>query len=282
LGGQVINMVRVRAIQTGYARLRPAQARRRAGGALRVLLDRDWTDWLPIHAWLIEHPEGNILVDTGETANVAQPGYLPAWHPFFRLAASFLVHADDELGPQLKKAGIACDEIRTVVLTHLHTDHVNGLEHLSLTARFFAARGEIESARGRFGQAMGYLPHHWPVWFRPEPIEFEERRFGPFERCKALTQSRDVIIVPTPGHTPHHVSVIVDCGDVAIFLAGDATYSEAQLLGRWADGVSPRPDAQLQTLDVIKWFVQSRPTVYLPSHDPESVKRLNALRVTRV
>jgi N-acyl homoserine lactone hydrolase len=275
-------MVRVRAIQTGYARLRPAQARRRPGGAVRVLLDQDWTGWLPIHAWLIEHPEGNILVDTGETAQVAQPGYLPAWHPFFRLAASFLVHSEDELGPQLKKAGIFWDQIRTVVLTHLHTDHVNGLRHLPLAARFLAARGEIESAKGRFGQAMGYLAHHWPQWFRPEPIEFEERRFGPFERHMALTQARDVVIVPTPGHTPHHVSVIVDCGDVAIFLAGDATYSEAQLIGRWADGVSPRPEVQLQTLDTIKWFVQSRPTVYLPSHDPESAKRLQARQVTRI
>jgi N-acyl homoserine lactone hydrolase len=275
-------MVRVRAIQTGYARLRPAQSRRRPGGALRVLLDRDWTDWLPIHAWLIEHPEGNILVDTGETAKVAQPGYLPGWHPFFRLAASFRVGVDDELGPQLKKAGIASEEIRTVVLTHLHTDHVNGLAHLSLGARFLAAGGEFESAKGRFGQVMGYLSHHWPQWFRPEPIEFEERRFGPFERCKALTRAGDVVIVPTPGHTPHHVSVIVDCGDVTIFLAGDATYSEAQLQGRWADGVASRPEVQLQTLETIKWFVQSRPTVYLPSHDPESAKRLQVRQVTRI
>src|SRR5215467_2531396 len=123
-------MIRVRSVQTGYARLRPAQARRRSGGALRVLLDREWTDWVPIHAWLIEHPEGNILVDTGETARIGKPGYLPRWHPFFRLAASFQVGAEDELGPQLKKAGIGSEEVRTVVLTHLHTDHAGGLAHV--------------------------------------------------------------------------------------------------------------------------------------------------------
>src|SRR5262245_45649855 len=134
-------MVRVRSIQTGYARLRPAQACRRPGGALRVLLDRAWTDWLPIYSWLIEHPEGNILVDTGETAKIAHPGYLPRWHPFFRLAASFQIEAGDELGPQLKKAGIQPHEIQTVVLTHLHSDHSGGLTHLSPDARFLAARG---------------------------------------------------------------------------------------------------------------------------------------------
>src|SRR5215831_5620350 len=175
-------MIRVHPIQTGYARLRPAQACRRPGGALRVLLDREWTDWLPIHAWLIEHPEGNILVDTGETAKMAQPGYLPGWHPFFRLAASFQVRAEDELGPQLKKAGVASEQIRTVVLTHLHTDHVNGLAHLPFAARFLAAPEEFQNATGRFGQVTGYLAHHWPEWFRPEPIEFNDGTFGPFER----------------------------------------------------------------------------------------------------
>jgi N-acyl homoserine lactone hydrolase len=248
---------------------------------LRVLLDRDWTEWLPVHAWLIEHPEGSILVDTGECAKIAQPGYLPGWHPFSRLAASFQVEASDELGMQLRNAGIASDQIRTVVLTHLHTDHSGGLTHLLPGARLLAARGEIETARGVFGRVLGYLPHRWPKWFRPEPIEFKDERFGPFEKHMALTQAGDVVIVPTPGHTPHHVSVIVDTGDVAIFLAGDATYSEAQLLGRWADGVSPRPKVQLQTLDAIRRFLNSCPTVYLPSHDPESAKRLHALQLTR-
>src|SRR5262249_51461176 len=114
------------------------------------------------------------------------------------------------------------------------------------------------------------------------PIEFKNDSFGPFESHKVLTRAGDVIIVPTPGHTPHHISVIVDCGDITFFLAGDATYSQAQLLGRWADGVSPQPKVQLQTLDRIKCFLHSRPTVYLPSHDPESARRLEARQATRV
>lgn len=191
------------------------------------------------------------------------------------------MRAEDELGAQLKKAGIGAEAIRTVILTHLHTDHAGGLAYLSSQTRFLAARGEIQSATGPFGRVLGYLAHRWPEGFRPEPIEFGSGSFGPFERHQVLTRAGDVVVVATPGHTPHHVSVIVDCGDVAMFLAGDATYSEEQLLGRWADGVSPRPKVQLQTLDVIKGFVRSRPTVYLPSHDPESAQRLQARRITR-
>lgn len=275
-------MIRIHPIQTGFARLRPAQASRRPGGPLRVLLDRQWTDWLPIYSWLIEHPEGNILIDTGESSRALQPGYLPRWHPFFRLAASFKLSAGDELGPQLDKAGMRADQIRTVVLTHLHTDHTGGLRHLPARARFLAAGGEIKSATGSFGQILGYVSHGWPEWFAPEPIDFNGAAFGPFDRHTILTRAGDVIIVPTPGHTPDHVSVIVDCADAAVFLAGDATYSEAQLIGGWADGVSPRPKVQRQTLDRIKRFICSRPTVYLPSHDPESSRRLSERQVTWV
>ena len=42
--------------------------------------------------------------------------------------------------------------------------------------------------------------------------------FGPFEQSSKVTQSGDVVIVPTPGHTPGHVSVVVNTEDVVYFL----------------------------------------------------------------
>ena len=73
---------RIHALQTGCVQIKLAQLRRRRGGPARVLLDSTWTGWLPIHAWAIEHPEGVIVVDTGETARTSEPGYFPRWHPF--------------------------------------------------------------------------------------------------------------------------------------------------------------------------------------------------------
>ena len=61
-----------------------------------MLRDEQWSDWLPIYAWIIEHDEGLILVDTGETARVQQRGYHPRWHPFYRRAVRFSVHPDEE------------------------------------------------------------------------------------------------------------------------------------------------------------------------------------------
>jgi N-acyl homoserine lactone hydrolase len=113
---------RVHAIQTGTVRIRPKQMAATARGRMRlaaVLLDDEWSEWVPIYAWLIEHEEGAILVDTGETSRVHERGYHPRWHPFYRRASRFRVRPDDEIGPVLRAMGIAMTDIRHVVLTHL-------------------------------------------------------------------------------------------------------------------------------------------------------------------
>ena len=71
----------------------------------KVLFGREWSDWLPIHAWAIEHPEGVIVVDTGETARTAEPGYFPAWQPYYRLAVELDVKPEEEIGPRLRERG---------------------------------------------------------------------------------------------------------------------------------------------------------------------------------
>ena len=83
--------MKIHAIQTGTARVRTSQLVGKGRGVMRqvnILLDREWSEPLPIYAWAIETSEGVVMVDTGETARTAEPGYFPRWHPFFRLAAS--------------------------------------------------------------------------------------------------------------------------------------------------------------------------------------------------
>jgi glyoxylase-like metal-dependent hydrolase (beta-lactamase superfamily II) len=125
-------MPNIHAIRTGLVKVKLPQMEARGTGQIRlahVLFDNDWSDWLPIYAWVIEHEEGIIVVDAGETSRVHEHGYHPTWHPFFRLATQFSVHPDEEIGPQLRNLGITPKDVRHVVLTHLHTDHAGGLAH---------------------------------------------------------------------------------------------------------------------------------------------------------
>ena len=67
--------------------------------------------------------------------------------------------------------------------------------------------------------------------------------------------------------------IVVD-GDVSYFLAGDATYTQRALVDGQVDGVSPSEAVSLRTMQTIVRLAHERPTVYLPTHDPESGDRL--------
>jgi glyoxylase-like metal-dependent hydrolase (beta-lactamase superfamily II) len=245
---------------------------------LAPLIDREWLDWLPTYAYAIEHPEGVILVDTG-----ASPGLmrLPRWHPYFRLAARFNVEPEQEAAPQLKALGIAAGDVKRIVLTHLHIDHDGGLAGFP-QSEVLVAPGELRMATGFAGQLRGYLPQRWPKTFDPKPLALESRAFGPFARSRFLTADRTVIAIATPGHTGDHLSVIVEDGDAALFIAGDASYSEETLLGGAVDGVSVDESAASATLVAIQAFAASRPTLYLPAHDPDAPRRLAERRTVAV
>lgn len=272
--------VSIHHIQTGTVRIKTAQRSRKLGGLLRVLTDSTWTGWLPIYAWVIDHPEGIIIVDTGETARTSDPDYFPRWHPYYRSSVQMNVRPEEEIGPQLRSMGIREQDVRTLVLTHFHTDHAGGLHHFPDT-KILVSGGDYRLASGYSGRLLGYLPHRWPEWFSPTPVAFESDNLGVFDPTHKITKSGDVVIVPTPGHTPGHISVLVKSEDVIFFLAGDTSYSQELLVKRIPDGVSPRAGVTLNTMHRILALADSEPLVYLPSHDPESVDRLRQKRPIR-
>jgi glyoxylase-like metal-dependent hydrolase (beta-lactamase superfamily II) len=271
--------MRVHPIQTGIALIRRSQrAGRSPARTLRPLLDPHWTAPQPIRAWLVEHPEGPILVDTGETARVHEAGYLPRWHPFFRRALREEVRPEQELGPALRRLGVDADDLRLVVLTHLHCDHTGGLHHLRGAPDIVVSARELALARGPLGRALGYLPHRWPDWFAPRAVTPPRRPHGPFPGSLPLTEAGDVVLLPTPGHTPGHASVLLEPPTgPRILLAGDATYAQSVLLADRIDGIAPSARTARRTLERIRGLAAERPTVILPTHDPDAVRRLDLL-----
>ncbi|HEX8087147.1 MAG TPA: N-acyl homoserine lactonase family protein [Solirubrobacteraceae bacterium] len=258
--------MRVHAIETGKVTVTGRQLRGVGGGrtrAFRTMLDRNWTEPLPILAFLIEHPDGLILVDTGESAGTGQPGWFPRWQPYWRLGVKFDVKPEDEIGPQLRARGIEPDDVRTVVMTHLHGDHAGGIPHFP-RAEFVIARGEWQAATGRGAQLAGYLPQHLPDWLKPTLVEGEH------------VVADGVRVTPTPGHTPNHQSVVVEDGSRTVFVAGDLTYSLELLREGAVDGVTPIPDVAAETVAKTRAFVDDRDAIYVPAHDPGSPGRLAA------
>src|SRR5215212_2616299 len=163
--------MRVHAIRTGSVRIKSAHREGHGPRPLRmsrILIDRNWTDWLPTFAWVIEHDEGVIVVDTGQAAHLLLE-HGRSLNPFLRWEFLFRIEPEEEVGPQLRALGIGPHDINRVVLTHLHCDHDAGLKHFA-DAEIWVSRGELSTAQGRMGMIRGYLPQRWPSWFDPIPI----------------------------------------------------------------------------------------------------------------
>jgi N-acyl homoserine lactone hydrolase len=271
--------MKLHAIQTGSVRIKTAQVEGRGRGLRRrlgVFADRNWTAWLPTYAWVIDHPEGVIVVDTGQGTHLLDSGQ--SLHPYIRWETDFRIEHEEEIGPQLRALGIGARDVKRVVLTHLHVDHDGGLAHFPGT-EILVPRGELRTASGWMGRVRGYLPNRWPSWFDPVPLDLAAEAFGPFAASKQLTDAADVIAVATPGHTTDHLSVLVQDEGTTYFLAGDTSYDERLMLAGRIDGVSANDDVAGATLGAIRQLARDHPTVYLPTHDPESALRLARRRV---
>jgi len=257
--------MRIHALTTGSVSLKHAFLYPREGvrRQLDLFLPGQWSAPVPIHCWAIEHEDGVLLVDTGESVSARDI-------PFAR----FHVTPADELPAALSAAGLSIDDISEVVLTHHHGDHVDGLPHVHAPARMNEAEfGFIDLPFSRLMRRVLHQP--LPNGFSPEPMSFDDGPFGAFPRSRNLSEDGRIVAVETPGHTPGHLSVIC-VGDDGnhVMLAGDATDTLEQLRARRADAVAPDPKVHVATLERILEHCERHPTVYLPSHDPESTSRL--------
>lgn len=210
--------MRVSVFSTGRVR------QKRGSRGLRRYVADDWaSDTLPINVFLIEHPAGLCLVDTGQTTAAAGRGYFPLWPPYFRLARFELATAD-EAWSQLSAAGFDVRQVRWVVLTHLHTDHAGGVGAFT-HADIIVGEDEWKRARGLGGRLRGYLPQKWPAGLLPHAVAFDGPAVGPFSSSYDVAGDGSMVLVPFAGHTPGHAALLVERGGRYRFLcAGDAAH----------------------------------------------------------
>jgi N-acyl homoserine lactone hydrolase len=188
-----------------------------------------WSSPVPVHCWAIEHADRLLVVDTGETAAVHDI-------PFAR----FEVTPEQELPGALAAAGLALGDVDTVVLTHMHGDHMDG----AIRVRGPVLVHDREFAFSRtWGARVMQRVLRQPV---PADVEFramalDSGPFGAFAHSRALTDDGRVVAVDTAGHTPGHISVVcVDEAGRHLLLAGDATDTVEQLRALRADAVAPQ------------------------------------------
>lgn len=271
--------MRVHAINTGTLSVKKryydAKGRVRLLRLGSVLIDREFMD-IPVYTWAIEHPEGVIVIDTGMTAQVNEPDYFPLiQRPYWKTQYRYHVRPEDEIGPQLQALGIPPAEVRWVIITHAHFDHTSALYHFPNSEIIFC-RKEFDDVQ-RLRSAHFAFPSKWPDWLKPRLIDYVPEPLGPFAQTYVLTQAGDVRLVPTPGHTMHHQSVVLQLQDEdkILFFAADASFDLPSLLNGTLDAPSFNADKVHESRQRILDLATDTALVYLATHDPKTGDRLN-------
>ncbi|WP_227394941.1 N-acyl homoserine lactonase family protein [Jeotgalibacillus aurantiacus] len=266
--------LRVHAFSTGHVKVKKAHRQWRGPTAFRLpalMASVSWTEWLPIWCWLVELPDMKFMVDTGETHRVKEPDWFKGdsgneW--MLKRILRFDIEEKHTLEAQLRKSGIDPESIDFTILTHAHTDHTGGLSAV--------AGKPVIMSRTEYDHAMraprGAVPHQWPknMQVKPTDLPHSDSLFKDADH----SLHPNVSIVATPGHTAGHQSVIVRDNGLSLFFAGDVTFNQEQLLHYHLPGITENSELAVETIAAIRSYSLYHPTIYMPSHDPESVTRL--------
>ena len=190
-------LVRIVCLVTGHVRAKAGQR-----GVRRYVVD-EWRDEaMPVNAFLVEFTDGSrCLFDTGQTARAAAPRWFPFWHPFFRLSRFELTPAD-EIASQLRSIGVEPGSVGTVVLSHLHTDHVGGIDAFHACPGDRAPVGMGAGDGYRRAACAATCPSDGPTGLQPTLVDFDGEAIGPFPASYDVAGDGRLLLVPTPGHTP--------------------------------------------------------------------------------
>lgn len=219
---------------------------------------------VPVSAYLIEHPEGYVLVDTGWHTDIRDNlrkhlGWLHSSMYQGRLPQG------QSVTEQIAAIGIEPEDLSFVVLSHLHSDHVSGVglvedaDQIIVSEREWAARNDFN-----------YITSMWDG-ISIEPFAFEDIPYGPFGRGLDLYGDGSIFLVYTPGHSKGHVSVLSRTDAGWVLLAGDVGYAARSWEQMILPGVTTSDEEMLASLSWVREYGERDDVVtVLANHDPEA------------
>ncbi len=236
--------------KTLWVRRAPADDRNRISLGMRCLL--------------IEHEVGPILIETG-LGNKEDAKF----HDIYGIENA---GGDGRtlLEDGLRVAGFAPEDIAIVIDTHLHFDHAGGNTYrdrdgairLSFpNARYVVQAGEYHYAThlNERTAASYFAPNFVPV--------YEADRFDLVEGEREIAPG--IRVIPTPGHIPHHQSVLLQSDGERALLLGDLVPTVAHLPLPWIMGYDVEPLVTLETKRHILKRAHEEEWLVIFDHDPQ-------------
>jgi N-acyl homoserine lactone hydrolase len=212
---------------------------------------------LPIPAYLIEHPKGTALFDTGMHPDCQRD---PAARVGERVARlfDFDFHPGEEVSARLAALGRDPARVDLVINSHFHFDHCGG-NALVPNATLVVQRREWQAGMDPDAAAKsGFDPRDFDLGHKLRLIDGEHDLFG----------DGSVVCLPTHGHTPGHQSLKLRLAGGDIVLAADSCYFCRTLRERRLPRYVHDRDEMLTSLDRLAAFEQKGARIFF-GHDPE-------------
>lgn len=222
---------------------------------------------LPVSCYLIEHPGGRILIDTGWDTRYAHERPRRFFGLLDRISAPVIGEGEGVDG-KLKALGLRPEDIDCVYFSHLDFDHTSGIPLVLGARRFSAAREELADADRYF---FRYVKKNWSG-VTVEPFDYADSGAGPMGRSYDVFGDGSVLLVSTPGHSHGHCSAKITGTDgwYAV-LAGDCVYTQQSIRERILPGFTVDLALAGRSVDWVRaCAAEERCLLAAPNHDPET------------
>lgn len=238
-----------------------------------ALVSRSWVE-LPINVFVLEHREGLVLFDTGlDPKIVSDPNYINSAIGRFFLRRIFRLHIgpEESLRNKLNALGYNVSDVAKVVVSHLHFDHVGGISAVP-QAELLVNKDEWQQLSAPHPEYEWILREHIELpganW---RPIEFaptDDPVLAPFGAAHDVMGDGSMVLLPTPGHTPGSMSMLVrDMGLPPLLMVGDLTYQRDLMMKDQVPGTGNAEVLRSSYAKVRKLIEQLPELVVLAAHD---------------
>ncbi|MGI9522014.1 MAG: MBL fold metallo-hydrolase [Hyphomicrobiaceae bacterium] len=248
-----------------------------------VLTSVSWVE-VPITVYVLEHHDGLVLFDAGmDPAIGTDPKYVSSALGRFFLRRLFRFHIgpNDGLTKKLDALGYNASDVRKVVVSHLHFDHIGCISEVP-QAELLVSREEWRLLSCPHPEREFILREHIELphakWRQIDFAPADEQLFAPFGCYFDVMGDRSMMLLPTPGHTAGSMSMLARSkGFPPLLFVSDLTYDVDMLMNDQVPGNGDPTQLRCSFAKVRALKEQLPDLVVLPAHDNSAIETLRAV-----